>query len=600
MNRNIYTRFLSLCLASIFVFSGYAEAQTKKKPAGQKQPQAQSKTKQAPDTQVQNKTVIKFTPEELENFRQQSSQLVKFFEGTLNFLADKSNPVKERQVIITQSYLKYFWDSKVQVEDDLDENRAVTLYKDIPAYLTDVDFFFKSARFQYEVQDVNIMTNDIGQTYFKVTANRTLAGITVNGDSVRNNKVRYFEINYDDQKQQVKIVSIYTTKINENDDMRFWWNGLSDGWKAIFGKNIKVGDDLNLGQVQEFNDSVATVNFTKVKIDGIRIYPLLLQIINQKTIDISGNSSVSNLDPLSKLSSLKEINISGTPVNDLMPLRNLNELEMLNCSGTFVTSLEPLRYANKIKELHLNKTQIASIRLVSSYPALEFLDISNTPVDSLDALKELTSIRDVQCQNSMVKSLDALSGKDLLEFLNCSGTPVTDISPLKGCKKLKIIFFSNTKVSNLEPLGELPDLTRIYCDNTPVNRESAMNFMQKYPGKLVVFESEELTKWWNGMSPEWQKVFQLYRQMNDVPTKEQLHELLAIDSINVNGRAAISTLAPVENLVYLRHLEFANTSVPDLGPLKSLIYLAVINGDNSKITGVEPFVGPEEPEDPFR
>ena len=76
---------------------------------------------------------------------QQSSQLVKFFEGTLNFLADKSNPVKEKKTIITESYLKYFWDAKVQVEDDLDENRKVTLYKDIPAYLTDVDFFFKKA-----------------------------------------------------------------------------------------------------------------------------------------------------------------------------------------------------------------------------------------------------------------------------------------------------------------------------------------------------------------------------------------------------------------------------------------------------------------------
>jgi len=31
---------------------------------------------------------------------------------------------------------------KVQVEDDLDEKRLVSLYKDIPSYLSDVDFFF--------------------------------------------------------------------------------------------------------------------------------------------------------------------------------------------------------------------------------------------------------------------------------------------------------------------------------------------------------------------------------------------------------------------------------------------------------------------------
>ena len=124
-------------LIILFSLGGSCLGQNKPKP------RQQQKQKPPPVENIQNKTVIQFTPEQLEAFRQQSSQLVKFFEGTLNFLADKSNPVKEKKTIITESYLKYFWDAKVQVEDDLDENRKVTLYKDIPAYLTDVDFFFK-------------------------------------------------------------------------------------------------------------------------------------------------------------------------------------------------------------------------------------------------------------------------------------------------------------------------------------------------------------------------------------------------------------------------------------------------------------------------
>ena len=164
--------------------------------------------------------------DKIDPLREQATGLVKFFESTLNFLADKSNTVQDKQVIINESYLKFFWDSEVQIEDDLDKH-LVPLYKDVQAYLTDVDFFFKQAKFTYNVQDLSVMTNELGNTFFKVTCNRNITGINLNGDNVNNNQVRYIEINYDESKQQLKIVSIYTTKLNEKDDLRHWWNGLS-------------------------------------------------------------------------------------------------------------------------------------------------------------------------------------------------------------------------------------------------------------------------------------------------------------------------------------------------------------------------------------
>src|ERR1039457_6231696 len=193
-NNTISAHHGYIYLIILLIISGSCLGQNKPKP----RPQPKQKT--PPVENIQNQTIIKFSPEQLEGFKQQSGQMVKFFEGTLNFLSDKTNPVNEKQTIITESYLKYFWDNKVQIEDDLDENRKVPLYKDIPAYLTDVDFFFKKAKFEYTVQDVAILTNEIGQTYFKVTSNRNLIATTVNGDTVNSNKVRYFEINYDSTK----------------------------------------------------------------------------------------------------------------------------------------------------------------------------------------------------------------------------------------------------------------------------------------------------------------------------------------------------------------------------------------------------------------
>jgi len=310
-------------------------------------------------TKVTDEPKASSIPEaEMEVYRQQANQIVKFLESTLNFLADKQNTVKEKETIINESYKKFFWDSEVQIEDDLDVKRLVPLYKDVQAYLTDVDFFFKGAKFEYQVQDVSVMSNHAGQSYFKATANRSLKGLTIDGDSVNTNMVRYIEINYDENKKQIKIVSIYTTKLNEKEDLRNWWNGLSQEWHTIFGKDIKVDDGLMLSQIEHYNDTVAMVDGIPVPFKDSRLYGLFLRVADSKTLDISGNSTLTNVEPISKLSHLTALNLSNTMVSDLMPLRNLNALEILNISGTKVIVLDPLKYCNQIRELNISNTAI--------------------------------------------------------------------------------------------------------------------------------------------------------------------------------------------------------------------------------------------------
>ncbi len=532
--------------------------------------------------------ITEFTPEQIEGFRTQCSGLVKFFEGTLNFLADKKNPVKEKVIIINDSYLKFFMNEKVQVEDDLDEKRMVSLYKDIPAYLSDVDFFFKDVRFLYTVQDVSVLKNDIGQTYFKVTANRNLKGITVNSDSVNSNKVRYFEINYDDSKQELKIASIYTTKMNEKDGMRNWWNGLSETWKLIFGKDMQVDANVSLVQVSSFNDTVAMVNGNPVITDAGRFYALVLQVILMKEIDISGNAGLTDLEPLSKLSSLKKVSVSNTPVSNLMPFRNLNQLEELDISGTQVVSLEPLRYSTHLRSIKMKKTPVLSLNVLSGLTALEILDCSGTGVDSLQPLAELTALKDLRFSDTRVSDIQPLSGLTNLEVLYFMHTPVADLNPLKNLMNLSMVFFDNTSVRSLDVFEHLPVIRKIYCDNTKVDPDRALQFMLKHPAVDLVFESDALAKWWGSMPVDWKKVFNLYRKLDVSPGPEQLHHLITLDSLNISGRMTITSLDPVSKLTQLRILECANTAVNSLEPLKDLLEITLINATNTKVPSVQP------------
>jgi Leucine-rich repeat (LRR) protein len=546
-----------------------------------------SGTKHLPEKNTKP-VITEFTPEQIEEFRIQCSALVKFFEGTLNFLADKKNPVKEKEIIINESYLKFFTDEKVQVEDDLDEKRLVPLYKDVQAYLSDVDFFFKSATFLYTVQDVSVMKNDIGQTYFKVTANRNLKGITVNNDSVNSNKVRYFEINYDDSKQELKIASIYTTKMNEKEDMRNWWNALPANWKLVFGKDDQVDANISLAQVSSFNDTVAIVNGNPVPVDAGRFYSLILQIIMMKEMDISGNTGLTDLEPIAKLSSLKKVSIANTSITDLMPLRNLNQLEELDISGTQVASLEPLRYSNHLRVLKIKKTPVTTLDVLSGLTGIEILDFSSTGIDSLQPLSGLTNLKDLRFSDTRVSNLQPLSELTNLEVLSFSHTPVVYLDPLKNMKLLSLVYFNNTGVKSLDVFENIPGIKKIYCDNTKIDPDKALQFMLKHPDVDLVFESDELAKWWGNMQPDWKKVFNLYRKLDNSPSTEQLHHLITIDSLDISGRMAITSLDPVSKLTRLRSIEFANTSVTSLEPLKDLLELTVINATNTKISSLQP------------
>ncbi len=86
--------------------------------------------------------------------------LVAFFQLLLNTLGSSTTSARDKDVVITQSYAKIFRDAKVQIEDDLDEDRKTITNKDVVAYLKDVDFFFTDARFEFmfRVLSRSIMT----------------------------------------------------------------------------------------------------------------------------------------------------------------------------------------------------------------------------------------------------------------------------------------------------------------------------------------------------------------------------------------------------------------------------------------------------------
>ncbi|TAH21617.1 MAG: hypothetical protein EAZ08_02615 [Cytophagales bacterium] len=557
-------------------------------PSKKVSPKKQTTTKPANTTKPQtNQAVASDSPisaEEIESYKKEATQMMSFLEYLFNTVGSSESDAEEKDVIINQSYLKVFKDSKVNIEDDLDKKRDAVIFKEIQAYLKDIDFFFTDAIFKFDVQSITHFLTPEKQVVFKVTMNRSLRSKTIDGDSLKNNQVRYVEINLNQAQKELKIASIYTSKVNEEEELKSWWATLSEDWKSIFGTYVSLPDTVSMAHIKN--------------------------ILTLERIDISNYRTVSDLEPLNRLTKLKEVNIAGTQASNLLPLRNLANLEILNCSGTEINSLEALKYAINLKEIYCQNTQITNLEPLRNLSKLDKLYFFNTPVNSLEPIANLIALRELRGEKTKISDLQPISELKNLNFLDIPNTAVKDLSPLanltqlerldfsntavanlnglQGLKKLKLVTFNSSPVDNLSPLNGLTTIEKIYCDQSKITKEIARKFMASNPSTLVIFDSETLSNWWNMMNGEWKLAFGKYVKYMGLPSKDQLQQMANLTEINISNNSNINTLEPLKEVTNLKKLFCNNTSITDFTPLKDLIDLQVLEANNTKASNLKP------------
>ncbi|HEY8510899.1 MAG TPA: leucine-rich repeat domain-containing protein [Cyclobacteriaceae bacterium] len=540
---------------------------------------------------------------------QKVRDIVQFLQYVLNTIGSKETSARDKDVLIRESYTKIFRDSKVQIEDDLDENRSVITNKDVQAYLKDVDFFFEDAAFEFNIRNIKGEVNANGELFYKVTTARNLRATTIGGKQINKTIPRYIEVNYYPDQQDLKIVSIYTNVFDESKALQSWWSQLSYEWQSIFKRRLGItADSVTLDDIQ---------NITSID-----------------ALDLSDNRYLRDIEPLAELSNLKTLDLSGTGITDLTPIRNLTGLVELDISQTAVTDLTPLKYSDKLKRLVLAGTPVNDLTVVGQMPALETLDISRTgvldiaplsactslkylhmeaaPVSDLQPLAALTALVEVDAAQTLIRDLTPLSGLTKLEVLSLDSTYFQDISALTTLESLKVLSLNHTAVANLRPLQNLKNLERVYCDHTGITGTIADDFMTARPGVLVIFDTEDLQSWWGSLTAEWRNVLSAAADVGRDPSKEELARVTNLDSVNFGGNIAIQSLEPLDRMRKLRAVVAAKTTVSDLSPLRghrNLRYLdisdtrvedisllrnfrelRVFNASNTKIAGIEPLM----------
>jgi Leucine-rich repeat (LRR) protein len=601
-------KWLAIILLTLLAASGAIAQKSKTKktvkktvttPAAKQQPQKTSAPK--PES---TKPKTEVTQDE-----KKVQDIVAFLEYMLNTIGSSTTSTRDKDVLVTESYTKVFRDSKVQIEDDLDENRKVVTNKDVVAYLKDVDFFYDDIKFEFNIEDIKSGTIAGDKIFYKVSLTRNIKGVTADGKNVNNTKPRFIEINLDPQDQDLKIVSIYTNEFNEKESLTNWWNDLSYEWQAIFKRQLNLQDSVSLDEIR---------NITTIE-----------------TLDLSNNRYIQNILPLSQILNLKSLNIANTSLDDLSPIRNLTELRAVNVASTKVNDLSPLKYAVNLEELNISNTKIVDISTVQRLQKLRSLDLSNTLIEDFSPISSLTTLKYLNVKGTKISDLTSLqpliqlnklnisntSTSDLngikelkkINYLNIDSTLVKDIEPLSNLDSLTELHASHTSIENIETLKDLTRLKKIFCDQSKVTKEIANAFKNSNSNVLVIYDSKDLKTWWDNLSSIWQSVFRKQIGTMAYPTREELAMLTYIDSINISGNFSITDLEPLNRLQKLKVLRAANTSIHDLSPLKethdiqfldisetplsditvlsNFRQLETLKADKTKIENLEPLYG---------
>jgi Leucine-rich repeat (LRR) protein len=598
--------FLTLATTSVDVF---AQKKPAKKTTVQKKPTATPQKTTKPKEEPKKDEAVNTRPEIGSGTNEQKvKDIIAFFQFMLNTLGNATTTSRDKDVLITESYSKIFRDGKVQVEDDLDEEREVITNKDVVAYLKDVDFFYKEAKFEFLVEEIKSSTLPNGQLFYKVSARRNLTGVSSDGKSVNNTIPRFIEINYNPDDQDLKIVSIYTNEFDEKEALKNWWEELSYEWKSLFKRKMELPDSMSLQDIK--------------KVTAIQ------------ELDLTGNQYIQNLEPLGQLIDLKKLTLSKTKITDLTPIRNLTELTDLIISNTDVSDLTPIKYSSKLTRLDISGTDVKDISVLEKMrnlqvlsfqstrinnasvlnflPAIVELNASNTPLTHLFSMDSLINLRKLNISRTLIIDLSPIKKLSMLEEINLDSTKISDLGTLGTLSNLKVIHANFTVTADLKALEGLGNLERVYCDQTAITREKAEAFMRANPKALVVFDSKDLNQWWNGLSAEWKDVLSKAAKISQNPSKEDLAKITHLNSIKLTG-PNITDLTPLAKLLQLEVLVADKTGITDLTPLKdhrdiwfmdisetSVVEIGVVNlfsklkefrADKTKIQNIEPLWG---------
>lgn len=403
------------------------------------------------------------------------------------------------------------------------------------------------------------------------------------------------------------------------------------GFKNLKELNISGTFIKSLAPISTLN-SLQTLDLSNTSISD------LSPLTGKEKLELiyASSSKVSTIGALSECKGVRELYLDNTPIISIQTLKNLSNLEVLNISNTSVNALQDLNGLKRLEKVYCDNTLVSkeqaeaymkanpqtlviyeSKNLKTWWIELEdkwrnvikqAINVGDNPTDEKLARVVLIDSLNMSGLKS-ISSLGNLSRMPQLTYLNIQGTSVKDLSVLGELKSLKHIVLNNTPVNDLEPLTDLRQLKvveanytgieslkaldnsagieMVYADSSKVWDTEVIDFLKVHPEATVIYKSNDLAKWWQGLPEIWKNIYRVNIAIPDNPNKIELHRLSQLQEIQFE-RENVSSLSHLSGLIRLKKLNFRETAVTDITPLVRHFYLEQLDMSQNPIEDISP------------
>ncbi|WP_239257341.1 MucBP domain-containing protein [Listeria ilorinensis] len=305
------------------------------------------------------------------------------------------------------------------------------------------------------------------------------------------------------------------------------------------------------------------------------------------------STTIDSLEGLQYATNLKKLMLSNianpSKLSDITPISQLTSLETLNLSYASISDISLLAGLKNLTGLTLHGNQIRDISVLANLPKLKFLGLSDNLIENIDVLAQLTNLTSIQMNGPIVNYIGT---PDQIQ-----GNSISDLSPLANLTKLTYLEMSGygPNLTDISPLSGLVNLETLNMFDNKIVDISAVENMTHL--RLLQMDHNDIQ-----IVPDMSKLTSLTCiKLNDSPNLgndavEKIGQAVNLTDITLgkaNGWEAapkINNIEPLANLTKLRSLTLVAANVSDISPLADLP-LVRVNLHSNKIKDVTPLAG---------
>ena len=278
------------------------------------------------------------------------------------------------------------------------------------------------------------------------------------------------------------------------------------------------------------------------------------------------SGSISSLEPLASLTSLRYLYLADHEITELGPLSGMTALETLDLFNNAIADVSPLSGLTSLTQLSLGQNAIFDVSPLSGMTALTQLHLSNNAIVDVSPLSGMTALTTLHLTSNAIVDVSPLSGMTALAALGLFNNAIADVSPLSGLTSLTQLSLGQNAIFDVSPLSGMTALTQLHLSNNAIVDVSPLSGMTA------------LTT--------------LHLTSNAIVDVSPLSGMTALAALGLSNNA-IADVSPLSGMTALTTLYLSNNAIADASPLARLTSLTQLHLYNNAIADVSPLVANE-------